>query len=31
MPNEATREALEDAQARRNLASFNTLDELFEE
>ena len=31
IPNEATREALEDAQARRNLVNFNTLDELFED
>lgn len=31
IPNEATKEALEDAQARRNLASFNTVDELFED
>ena len=31
IPNETTREALEDAQARRNLVSFNTLDELFED
>ena len=28
IPNEATKEALQDAQARRNLASFNTVDEL---
>lgn len=31
IPNEATIEALEDAQARRNLVTFNTLDELFED
>ena len=31
IPNETTKNALQDAQARRNLASFDTLDDLFED
>jgi len=31
IPNETTREALEDARARRNLESFDSLEELFED
>ena len=31
IPNETTQDALEDAQARRNLVSFNSVDELFED
>lgn len=31
VPNDATREALEQARARRGLESFNTLDDLFED
>jgi DNA-damage-inducible protein J len=31
IPNEVTRQALEDAQTRQNLESFNTLDDLFED
>jgi DNA-damage-inducible protein J len=31
LPNEATRRALADAEAKRNLASFNTVEELFED
>ena len=31
IPNEATRSALEDAQARRNLESFSSADDLFED
>ncbi len=31
LPNEATRTALEEAQTRQNLESFDTLDDLFED
>ena len=31
VPNETTKEALEDAKARRNLESFDSLEELFED
>jgi len=31
IPNETTRTALDEAQARSNLASFNTVDELFKD
>ena len=31
VPNKATRTALDEAQARSNLTSFNTVDELFED
>ena len=31
LPNEATRAALEEARARRNLESFDTVDDLFED
>lgn len=31
IPNETTQNALEDAQTRRNLVSFNSIDDLFED